>query len=104
MLHYGKGANKSAVREKFSGIFRRNLDSEGCPVGYLAFREHTLKMLVELDPSQPAQEMILEQFIAEAELAREAFHDAAFASFTDAEFLPHLLADRPKDAASRLPT
>lgn len=100
LLHYGTSADKAAVREKFSGIFRRNLDSEGRPVGYPAFREHTVKMLTDLDPSQPAQEMILEQFIAEAELGREAFHDAAFHSMTDAEFLPHLWAERPKDAAA----
>lgn len=96
-MHHGKDCDKDAVRQKFSAIFRRNLDANGRPVGYASFREHTVKMLRDFDPSQPAQEMILEQFITEARLARAAFHHSAFASFTDAEFLPHLQADRPEE-------
>lgn len=95
MLHYGKGADKSAVKEKFTHIFRENLDKDGKPVEFPAFRDYTKKMLQQLDPSLPAQEMILEQFIAEAQSARAAFHCPSFASVTDAEYIVHLAADRP---------
>merc|ERR1719203_251929 len=47
--------------------------------------------------------MILDQFITEAQLARAAFHNAALASFTDAEFLPHLQKDRPSELQSLEP-
>lgn len=95
MLHIGKGADKTAVREKFSTLFREKLDPDGKPVGYQAFRRYTVQMLNELDTSRNAQEMILEQFIAEAESARAAFHCQSFMSVSDAEYMPHLQGDRP---------
>lgn len=102
MLHYGKGADKAAVREKFSTMFRENLDKDGRPVEFPVFRRYTLKMLSQLDPTLPAQEMILEQFIAEAASARAAFHCPSFASATDAEYLAHLAGEKPQGFGSMM--
>mmetsp|Transcript_95339 Transcript_95339/g.199437 ORF Transcript_95339/g.199437 Transcript_95339/m.199437 type:complete len:567 (-) Transcript_95339:146-1846(-) len=97
MLHFGKDADKEAVREKFSAMFREKISPDGRPANYQAFRQYTMQTLEALDSQRNAQEMILEQFIVEAESARAAFHCKSFQSVTDAEFLPHLSGDRPSD-------
>merc|ERR1719327_1028600 len=74
MLHYGKDVDTDAVRERFQGVFRSSLDAAGRPVGSAAFRRHMFGVLREMDKDPYAQEMILEQFIAEATSARELFH------------------------------
>mmetsp|Transcript_86697 Transcript_86697/g.269780 ORF Transcript_86697/g.269780 Transcript_86697/m.269780 type:complete len:325 (+) Transcript_86697:187-1161(+) len=87
MLHKGKDVDKEAVRARCRQIFRTKLDPEGRPVPYANFRQHMFQVLTDLDSNSQAQEMMLEQFIAEAKSARAAFHFESLASETDAAFL-----------------
>jgi hypothetical protein len=78
-------ANDSeAVRVKFSKLFRDKLDPQGQPVPYSVFRTYILEMLDQIDQHEEAQEMMVEQFIAEARLARTVVTGAP------------LLVDRPR--------
>jgi len=88
MLHYGRDTDRQVVKAKFRDVFRANLDSEGLPVPYSVFRTYMMGVLDAFDDDLNAQEMILEQFIAEAQLARRAFYQASFASETDGPFMP----------------
>lgn len=63
-------SDAEGVRKKYSNLFREKLDSEGRPVPYAAFRRYMLDMLDEIDRNEEAQEMVVEQFLAEARLAR----------------------------------
>jgi len=69
-VHDSKGSDSDAIRKKYSNLFREKLDPEGQPVPYAAFRRYMLDMLDEIDRNEEAQEMIVEQFLAEARLAR----------------------------------
>merc|ERR1711957_462062 len=93
MLHYGKDVNRSAVRTKYRDIFRRKLDADGHAVLYPVFRGFMQSMLHDIDEDVDAQEMILEQWIAEAQQAREAFYFASLASESDFAFLPSRSTD-----------
>lgn len=73
-LHHGKDADKEAVRAKYRSLFRDKLDPNGQPVSFATFRGFMLDLLAELDPHEEAQEMIAEQFVAEAQTARATFH------------------------------
>lgn len=86
MLHYGRDTDKQAIRDKFSNLFRSELDPEGRPVQYCTFRGYMLKLLDSLDRSKQAQELILEQFVEEAKSGRLAFHCQSFQSVTDEPF------------------
>jgi len=92
MLHFGRDAtDKQAVKAKYQELFRAKLDSGGQPVAYPVFHTYMQEFLNELDSSLVAQEMILEQFIAEAQSGRMAFYTcASFASLSDEPFLPRL--------------
>eukprot|EP00403_Amphidinium_massartii_P023051 CAMPEP_0178395014 /NCGR_PEP_ID=MMETSP0689_2-20121128/13003_1 /TAXON_ID=160604 /ORGANISM="Amphidinium massartii, Strain CS-259" /LENGTH=392 /DNA_ID=CAMNT_0020015661 /DNA_START=60 /DNA_END=1235 /DNA_ORIENTATION=+ len=90
MLHYGKDINKAEVREKYSDLFRRKLDKDGNAVPYSTFRTYMVEVLKELDTDPAAQEMILEQWIAEAECARTVFHCRSFQSISDEAFLANI--------------
>merc|ERR1719311_1835629 len=95
MLHYGKGIDKSAVHERFQKVFRARLDHAGQPVSFAVYRRYMLENLGEQDPDKVAQEMILEQFVAEAKAGRDLFRCPSFASTTDAQFAPQpLLPER----------
>lgn len=59
-----------SVQRKYSNLFRENFDSEGRPVPYTRFRSYMLEMLDQIDRNEEAQEMMVEQFLAEARLAR----------------------------------
>jgi len=69
-VHDSRGSNSETVQMKYSKFFREKLDPEGKPVPYAAFRRYMLDMLDEIDRNEEAQEMIVEQFLAEARLAR----------------------------------
>mmetsp|Transcript_57764 Transcript_57764/g.135067 ORF Transcript_57764/g.135067 Transcript_57764/m.135067 type:complete len:422 (+) Transcript_57764:106-1371(+) len=90
MLHYGKGIDKAAIRAKYSDLFRRKLDKAGRPVPYETFRDYMVKILAEIDRDPAAQEMILEQWIAEAECARTVFHCRSFQSMSDEAFISNI--------------
>lgn len=90
MLHYGKDTDKAAVKSKFQLLFREKLSPEGQPASYESFRRYMAEVLSAMDPSLEAQEMIMEQFIAEAVQARAVFHCTSFASVSDAPFLSKL--------------
>lgn len=90
LLHKGTEMDKAAVRAKCKEIFRTKLDPEGRPVPYAAFSQHMFQVIRELDPNEQAQEMMLEQFIAEAEAGREAFRHESLCSASDAAFLSKL--------------
>merc|ERR1719230_1288929 len=60
MLHYGKEADKAAVRSKYQELFRSKLDADGDPVSYEIFRAYMLDTLHGLDTDQKAQELIVE--------------------------------------------
>jgi hypothetical protein len=91
MLHYGRDTDKQAVKTKFQQLFRTKLDQTGQPVPYSVFHTYMQRFLNELDSNLCAQEMILEQFIAEAQSGRMAFYTcASFESLSDEPFLPRL--------------
>jgi hypothetical protein len=90
MLHRGVNADSGDVKAKYQKLFRKNLDPDGKPVGYGVFRRYMVGVLDELDPDENAQEMIIEQFIAETRLARRAFYQTAMKSEGDTPFRPKL--------------
>jgi hypothetical protein len=90
MLHYGKDADRAAVRAKYQELFRSHLDAEGQPIEFPTFRDYMFKVLEELDQDSQAQGLILEQFIAEARSGRFAFHCKSFYSVSDEPFRPPL--------------
>merc|ERR1712091_185428 len=52
-----------------------------------------IAFLDEVDPDEDSQELILEQFAAEARSARLAFHQVSLESESDAPFIPKLSAE-----------
>mmetsp|Transcript_58978 Transcript_58978/g.129220 ORF Transcript_58978/g.129220 Transcript_58978/m.129220 type:complete len:480 (+) Transcript_58978:77-1516(+) len=89
LLHYGKEkTDKNAIREKFRGVFREQLDPQGRPVPFSVFRNYMQGLLLGVDADPEAQVMMVEQFIAEAETARQAFRIPSLASESDHLFLP----------------
>jgi hypothetical protein len=73
VLHHGKGIDKGEIRSKYRYLFRAKLDPNGQGVPYETFRVYACEMLDGIDTDPVAQEMILEQFVAEALSARQAF-------------------------------
>mmetsp|Transcript_25124 Transcript_25124/g.66448 ORF Transcript_25124/g.66448 Transcript_25124/m.66448 type:complete len:256 (-) Transcript_25124:50-817(-) len=86
LLHYGRDVDMAAVKEKYRRLFREKLDPQGRPVPYAVFRRYVLTVLDGLDTDPVAQEMIVEQFAAEAKSARAVFHAPSFASSSDQSF------------------
>lgn len=81
-LHHGR-VDRNAVREKFTHVFRTKLDPQGRPVPFGPFRSFIREVLRELDPDPKGQEMILEQFIAEARSGRELARRPSLQSLLD---------------------
>lgn len=102
LLHHGKDANKAAVRAKFGHVFREELDPEGKPVPYATFRGYMMRLLEEVDPDPRAQEMVLEQFLAEAQSARAAFRIPSLSSASDAPFLSGIFSSDLQGADLRM--
>mmetsp|Transcript_75710 Transcript_75710/g.225718 ORF Transcript_75710/g.225718 Transcript_75710/m.225718 type:complete len:216 (-) Transcript_75710:86-733(-) len=73
VLHHGDDVDLRRVRQKYRELFRDYLDPDGKPVSCEAFCDYTRKVLDGLDHSLEAQEMILEQWSAEARTCRELF-------------------------------
>jgi len=94
MLHHGKDTDKLAVEAKYKSVFRDKLDNQGKPVPYEVFRRYMKQVLDDLDKDPRGQIMMLEQFCAEAESAREVFAFMSFASVSDEPFLAQLGIDR----------
>lgn len=91
MLHYGHDTDKQAVKTQYQELFRSKLDHSGQPVPYSVFHTYMHQLLNDIDSSLLAQEMMLEQFIAEAQSGRVAFYTcASFQSLSDEPFLPRL--------------
>jgi len=90
LLHHGKDTNLAAVKARYRRLFKERLDPNGRPVSYQIFRRYVVQVLNGIDPDPAAQEMMLEQFVAEAKSARAVFHVRSFASNADKAFLPHL--------------
>ncbi|CAJ1329873.1 unnamed protein product [Effrenium voratum] len=104
LLHYGKdGTDKQAIREKFQGVFREQLDPNGQPVPFSVFRDYMQGMLMSIDPNPDAQVMMVEQFIAEAESAREAFRFPSLVSESDQFFFPEAKAAPKPEAKKEAP-
>jgi len=96
MLHYGKDTDKIAIEQKYRDLFRSKLDPNGEAVGYLPFRRYLKDVLDSVDTDPNAHEMMLEQFIAEAQTGRQMFGIASMSSISDAPFLANLnFDDRP---------
>jgi len=72
VLHRGKDADLTAVDRRYRALFRSRLNIDGDPVPYSTFREYMVNLLDSLDPDERTQELIVEQFCAEAFLARTA--------------------------------
>lgn len=87
MLHHGKETNREAVKAKFHQLFRARLDSEGKPVGFDIFGKYMSDVVGEFDRDACAQELILEQYVAEARSGRLAFRCKSFESVTDAQYI-----------------
>mmetsp|Transcript_32310 Transcript_32310/g.58640 ORF Transcript_32310/g.58640 Transcript_32310/m.58640 type:complete len:196 (-) Transcript_32310:111-698(-) len=90
LLHYGKDCDLMAVKQRYRDLFKERLDAQGRPATYDKFKAYVLQVLNSMDPDPLAQEMILEQFAAEARSARAVFHLPSFSSHADKGFLPHL--------------
>lgn len=73
VLHYGQNFDTTSIKAKYRGLFRSKLDPHGYAVPYAIFREYTLSCLDAMEPHEQAQEMIIEQFIAEAEVVRKIY-------------------------------
>lgn len=89
-LHHGKTIDKAANKDKYEKLFKEQLDMQGRPVAYDVFRLYMLRLLPDMDHDRAAQEMIAEQFVAEAHSGRAAFFSPTLASLSDAEFLSKL--------------
>jgi hypothetical protein len=75
VLHHGPGADLQAVRQRYRELYRTKLDPQGIGfVNYVTFQSYAREVLDRLDPDAEAQEMILEQFVAEASSARHALN------------------------------
>merc|ERR1712007_162696 len=73
ILHCGSTTDRAAVRERYKCIFRDRFNPEGRPAPYTTFREYMFRILDGLDPDEPTQAMIMQQLIAEADLALATF-------------------------------
>eukprot|EP00929_Paragymnodinium_shiwhaense_P005941 TRINITY_DN10865_c0_g2_i1.p1 TRINITY_DN10865_c0_g2~~TRINITY_DN10865_c0_g2_i1.p1 ORF type:complete len:215 (-),score=55.92 TRINITY_DN10865_c0_g2_i1:234-878(-) len=73
ILHCGYDTDRAAVRERYSAIFRDRMNPQGQAATYSTFRQYMYEILDSLDPDEPTQTMILQQLIAEADLALAAF-------------------------------
>lgn len=104
LLHYGREAHLGEVETKYKDLFRRSLDAQGKPVPYATFRRYMVEVLMAIDTCSAAQEMILEQFIAEASAARAAFHVAGLAIEGDAQFLSYISFDEACNTAAAIDT
>lgn len=91
MLHYGKDTDRQIVKDKYRDVFRNELSVDGEAVSYDTFSVYMSDVLDRLDSDKPSQEMILEQFVAEARLGREAFRLVSLSSASDAPWLPTIL-------------
>merc|ERR1719282_2292994 len=83
VMHHGKDVDKRAVASHFRDLFRARLNPTGQPVPYSTFRKYMLEVLNEIDWDLPSQRMIVEQFIAEAKVARHFFRVSSMSSETD---------------------
>merc|ERR1711879_1019209 len=72
----------------YTAVFRTKLDSNGEPVPYEKFRKYACEVVDGLDRDPEAQEMILEQFVAEAQSGRAAFDVPALMNESDLQFRP----------------
>lgn len=87
MLHFGKEVDRLSIRQKYQQLFRTHLDSHGQPVTYDKFRQYMFEALHQMDQDTRAQEMILEQYLAEAQSGRALFHCPSFSSVSDERFM-----------------
>jgi len=70
-LRQGQAVNSAlSMRTAGRALFLNRLDAYGRPVPYPTFRKYVLQILQELDPDEAAQEIILDQFVAEANMSR----------------------------------
>jgi len=70
LLHYGSLVNPIEVQERYSRLFRKHLNANGEPAGCATFRRYLSTALQEREDDKPSQVAIVEQLIAEAQLAR----------------------------------
>ncbi|CAE7225084.1 kif19 [Symbiodinium natans] len=77
-LHYGRDIDRDMLHKKYQSLFRQRLDPFGRGVGFRTFLEYMTQVLVDYDKDMAAQEMIVEQFIAEANLARALLSSGAW--------------------------
>eukprot|EP00440_Ansanella_granifera_P030094 gb/GFBE01032695.1/.p1 GENE.gb/GFBE01032695.1/~~gb/GFBE01032695.1/.p1 ORF type:complete len:179 (+),score=42.76 gb/GFBE01032695.1/:1-537(+) len=71
LLHKGEDVDLLEVEDTYRTLFREKLDPDGNPIKYSRFRSYVLQLLDGIDEDPRAQEMMMEQFVAEARLARE---------------------------------
>jgi len=70
LLHHGL-VDPREVRSRYENLFLTKLDPDGRPVTFPKFREYVQEMLDGQDKDVEAQEMILEQFVVEAQCGRQ---------------------------------
>lgn len=99
MLHYGKDTDRITVKQKYKDLFRSKLDPNGEPVPFPTFRRYMLGLLDDMDRDRLAQELILEQFIAEAKSGRVCFHCPSFQSVTDQPYRSKIEEKAPATSA-----
>lgn len=99
MLHHGAQCDIVKVKQKYTHVFRQNLDSEGRPVNFARFRGYIVTILNAHDSDVASQEMIVESLVLEARLARQAFRDVERRN-SDLPFLRALALDSRSLGAS----
>ena len=94
MLHHDKAAVElQDVRDTYQRLFRTKLDHQGRPVRYDIFRRYARGVLEELDPDPEAQEMILEQFVAEARAGRDSMEQDCSIEAVKLPEKPHVMVE-----------
>merc|ERR1712232_1411622 len=69
ILH-GSGQDANTIRRQYQDLFKRKLNPDGHAVPFSVFERYIRELLQSLDPDPRAQEMILEQWVAEASSTR----------------------------------
>jgi hypothetical protein len=101
MLHKGKDVDKEEIRARYHELFRSRLSASGEPVPLATFRRYILELLQTLDSDKTAQCFIVEQWIAEADMARQSFKVPSMQSLSDVPYLlMHQTGGRRRGAAN----
>jgi hypothetical protein len=99
-LRKGKALNYTTFGTPGRALFRGKLDKFGRPVPYVTFRKYVLRVLQELDVDEAGQELLLQQFLAEARRARGVGLEQFYAESNRARCMEQFTAEASKARGS----